>query len=632
MDINNKLVVGRYGIAFLAFSVALALRFQLTGILPPYEFPFLTFYPAVLLTAYFAGTGPGLLVSGLSVLAAWRYLGDSPGSFDVPSFGDQVALLFFGSVLVLQCLLVRLLHRALAKAQKYSDQATRLAKLSRKNELTMDAILEAMPAAIIVADKNGRPVRMNAATQRIWGEAPDTSSVDEYAQWKGWWADGSARQGQPLQAHEWGLAHALAGASRTQMVEIEPFGRPGERVMTLLSAAPIRDRVTGEVSGGVVAQIDMTESFKAQRALRESDAKFHTLADNIPQLAWMADADGTLTWYNNRWLEYTGKTIEEMQGVGWRDVHHPDYVGPVTKKIIRHIRSGLIWEDTFPLKGRDGNYRWFLSRAVPIKDENGKIVNWFGTNTDVTDQRKLEEDLRLADRHKDDFLAMLAHELRNPLAPIVAAVELLSIAAPDDARIRLTTDIIGRQARHLSSLVDDLLDVSRLRRGLISLQRIPVTVQSLIEAAIEQSHPAITARAHTFTCRMAQTDVWINADANRLIQVFANLLNNAAKYTPEGGHIEVSLDANGSEVNFAVQDNGIGMRPELLFIAFELFTQGERSPDRTQGGLGIGLALVKSLVEMHGGTVAVSSAGPGLGCRFDVTLPRWEAPGTTPAS
>jgi PAS domain S-box-containing protein len=576
-----------------------------------------------MLAAYLSGFGPGLLVSALSVLASWRYFMAPSGSFQMRSDGDIIVLFLFGVMLVLECVIVKMLHDATERERLTGEQAILFAQQSRENGRILDATFDAVPAAIIVADRSGKLVRMNAATRRIWGEAPHSNSVDAYVEWKGWWADGSARHGQPIKPHEWGLAAAIKGESRTEMVEVEPFGHPGERILTLLSAAPIRDEATGEVSGGVVAQVDITETFKAQRALQESEAKFRMLADNIPQLAWMTDPDGSATWFNSRWFDYTGAKPEDMVRFGWKEVHHPDYIRAATEKFVQHMKSGDAWEDTFPLRGRDGDYRWFLSRAVPIKDDRGKIVHWFGTNTDVTEQRNAEEALRVADRRKDEFLAMLAHELRNPLAPIVAAVDLLSFGdSPGIERVRLITEVLGRQARHLASLVDDLLDVSRVRRGLISLDRTPLIAQTVVTEAVEQARPCINANAHTFTCTITRDKAWVNADRKRLVQVFANLLNNAAKYTPKGGHIEVFLEATESEVLFAVQDNGIGMRPELLSVAFDLFAQGERGADRSQGGLGIGLALVKNLVEMHDGTVAAKSAGPGLGSRFEVKLPR----------
>lgn len=370
---------------------------------------------------------------------------------------------------------------------------------------------------------------------------------------------------------------------------------------------------------GVV--LDITARKEAELALAKSEANFRTLADNIPQLAWMANPDGWIFWYNNRWLEYTGTTLEEVQGDGWRKIVHPEHVAATATKLREHIASGAVWEDTFPMRGKDGRYRWFLSRAVPIRDAHGRITRWFGTNTDVTVQREAEEALREIDKRKDEFLAMLAHELRNPLAPIAAAADLLQRMPDDPQRIAQIGAVIARQTGHMRSLIDELLDVSRVNRGLVSLEREPVDITTLVNEAIEQTRPLIEARHHNLQVQIDTQCTLVEGDKKRLIQVLANLLNNAAKYTPEGGRIHVRVHGGPGTVRIAVSDTGQGMDAALQAHAFELFTQGERTPDRSQGGLGIGLALVKSLVQLHGGRVTAASEGPGRGSEFAIILP-----------
>ena len=237
-------------------------------------------------------------------------------------------------------------------------------------------------------------------------------------------------------------------------------------------------------------------------------------------------------------------------------------------------------------------------------------------------QRELyEERLRDADRRKDDFLAMLAHELRNPLAPISAAAELLKLGTMDEARIRQTSEIIGRQVKHMTSLVDDLLDVSRVTRGLVTLLKAPVDVRDVARDAVEQVNPLILSRRHHLTLRLLTEPALVMGDQKRLVQVIGNLLTNAAKYTHEGGNLLLTAELNAGQVLLTVEDDGIGMAPELAVRVFDLFAQAERTADRSSGGLGLGLALVKSLVELHGGDVACRSKGPGKGSRFTVRLP-----------
>jgi len=239
---------------------------------------------------------------------------------------------------------------------------------------------------------------------------------------------------------------------------------------------------------------------------------------------------------------------------------------------------------------------------------------------------RAEEALRLADRRKDEFLAMLAHELRNPLAPISAAAQLLNMGPLDSKRVERTSAIIGRQVTHMTGLIDDLLDVSRVTRGLVVLARDEIDLRRVINDAIEQVRPLIEARRHRLALRMPpKADLaLVQGDYKRLVQVLANLLNNAAKYTPEEGRLAIRLDLTREQVLVSVADSGIGIPADLLPTVFDLFSQAERTPDRAQGGLGLGLALVKSLVELHGGMVTVTSKGRNQGSEFTLRLPRLE--------
>jgi signal transduction histidine kinase/CheY-like chemotaxis protein len=273
----------------------------------------------------------------------------------------------------------------------------------------------------------------------------------------------------------------------------------------------------------------------------------------------------------------------------------------------------------------------------PIIEADGTVTGIFVQGSDVTERKAAFDALRDADRRKDEFLAMLAHELRNPLAPISAAAQLLKHAALDAHSVRTASDIINRQVSHMTSLVDDLLDVARVSRGQITLDMQSVDIKALLSEAIEQVRPLIKSRDHRFEVRQPMESLRVVGDRQRLVQVIANLLNNAAKYTQEGGAVVVRLAAEADEsVRLEVRDNGIGIDADLLPRVFGLFTQGNRSADRTQGGLGIGLALVKGIVELHGGNVVARSAGLNAGSQFTITLPRHrdpdpvDAPATAP--
>jgi signal transduction histidine kinase len=235
--------------------------------------------------------------------------------------------------------------------------------------------------------------------------------------------------------------------------------------------------------------------------------------------------------------------------------------------------------------------------------------------------QRQQDHLQGEHRRKDEFLAMLAHELRNPLAPISSAAQLLRMLFAHEPRIRQAADVIARQVTHMTHLVDDLLDVSRVTRGLVTINRTEVELGAVLREAVEQVVPVIEGRGHRLTVDAAAAPMCVNGDRTRLIQVVANLLNNAAKYTPDGGELHVSLQPQGANAILVVRDNGIGIGPELLPAVFDLFTQGQRTPDRAQGGLGLGLALVKKLVELHGGAVEAHSGGAGQGSTFTVRLP-----------
>jgi CheY-like chemotaxis protein len=249
------------------------------------------------------------------------------------------------------------------------------------------------------------------------------------------------------------------------------------------------------------------------------------------------------------------------------------------------------------------------------------VVRWLGTNTDVTLQREAEQALQQANQRKDDFLALLAHELRNPLAPISTASQLLKMDARSPENVQRSSEIIDRQVKHLSDLVNDLMDVSRVTRGLVSIDKEEVRLEDVFNDAVEQSRPLIETRRQQLVLHAGDGGDSVLGDRTRLVQVLANLLNNAAKYTQQGGRIVLAMRAQDGTVEISVADNGIGMDANLLPRVFDLFTQGERTPDRDEGGLGLGLALVKSIVALHGGSVTASSPGNGLGSTFTVSLP-----------
>ena len=377
----------------------------------------------------------------------------------------------------------------------------------------LDALLAAAPVGIIVADSEGKLIEFNPANRRIWGDAPFSSNVDEYGEWKGWWADGSERHGQRVQPSEWAMARALRGEEAPRdIVEVEAFGT-GVHSIILNSGAPIRDS-EHNIIGAVIAQMDITDRIKAEEALRQ------------------------------------------------------------------------------------------------------------------------------ADRRKDQFIAVLAHELRNPLAPIRTALDIFGLMCPDDTMLQRAREVMERQLSHMTRLIDDLLDVARVSRGIVQLKKERCDLVQIMRRAAEDYRDDFAAHGIGFDLEVPLRPVWMNGDHTRLFQIISNLLHNAAKFTHNGDRVKLSLTVENEKgtdptaadtgtpgnpghriARIEVSDTGEGMPPNLVPQLFAPFSQEQQDLGRSKGGLGLGLALVKGLTELHGGTVRVHSAGLGKGSTFTITLP-----------
>ena len=322
--------------------------------------------------------------------------------------------------------------------------------------------------------------------------------------------------------------------------------------------------------------------------------------------------------------------IDELsKGVGTMLVADEALTTDFLRSITRYLKQQQAWSDLPVLvlskRGLDSPEMrniYLKLGNVTLLERPLQSVTLVSAVSSALRARKRQYEMREIDRRKDEFLAMLAHELRNPLAPISAASDLLRLVELDRPRIQHTSEIISRQVSHMSGLIDDLLDVSRVSRGLVTLEESLLDARQIVDNAMEQVRPLIDSRRHRLTVQFPPEAAFIRGDRKRLIQVITNLLNNAAKYSPEGSDITLKMDVDEENVVFNVIDDGIGMAQKVIDHVFELFTQAERTSDRSQGGLGIGLALVKSLVEMHHGSVAAHSAGIGKGSRFIVVLPR----------
>ena len=644
----------------------------------------------------------------------------------------------------------KLAEQALRESEARAHQA---AAKAEAESFLLDAVLQAAPAGIIVAEASGKLVRMNPANERLWGMAPHSGSVDEYGEWKGWWADGSQRHGCRVEAQEWAMARALRGETAPgDIVEIEPFDAPGIRRTMLNSAAPVRD-AEGRILGAVVAQmditarveaeaavrqseerhrlvsratndviwdwdlqtnrvewneavqahfgctreelgptveswysrihpedrdrvvagihaaidgsqeswtdeyrfrrsdgsyatfldrghigrdasgravrmigsmLDLTERRRAEAALRESKERFEALADNISQLAWMTDETGSIFWYNQRWFDYTGTTLDEMQGWGWQKVHHPDHLERVLERFKKHLAAGEVWEDTFPLRSKTGEYRWFLSRARPIRDDTGQVRHWFGTNTDITEQLEAEAQLKEALRARDEFLSIASHELRTPLTSLKLQLQVTQrrIARGDQSAyepgwVGKLVEQSNRQLARLARLVNDMLDIARIRTGRLIIEPSVVDAVALTREVLERLGPHL-AEAGTPATLEAPERLLAEWDHFRIEQVVMNLLTNAMRY---GDHkpVAVKLRSHEGRVLLSVQDQGLGIAKESQERIFNRFERAISANDVS--GLGLGLFISRQIVEAHGGRIWVESDGPGHGATFFVELP-----------
>jgi len=369
---------------------------------------------------------------------------------------------------------------------------------------------------------------------------------------------------------------------------------------------------SGAVDGILVHAVDVTELVRARQQAQESEERFRTLADNMSQFAWMADETGSIFWYNQRWYDYTDTTLEEMEGWGWQKVHHPDHVARVVAKISACFQSGTPWEDTFPLRGKDGTYRWFLSRAIPIRDASGKVMRWFGTNTDVTEQRRLEQ-------QKDDFISIASHELKTPVTSAKAYAQLLALRfqKAGDAR---SADLLGKmdsQLNRLTKLIADLLDETKIEGGKLLLQPSTFDYGKLVTEVVEEVQR--TAIRHTITCELAPA-ISVTGDRERIGQVLTNLLTNAVKYSPGADRVVVRTAQGEGETITSVRDFGFGIAKEKQGKVFDRFFRIEGKEHETYPGLGLGLYISAEIVRRHRGRIWVESE-EGQGSIFAFALP-----------
>jgi PAS domain S-box-containing protein len=515
-----------------------------------------------------------------------------------------------------------------------SNRAVKEAKEDAEHHLAQwRAVVESMTEGLVLFDVNGNLLLMNPASLAMHGFASAEEMWQKFSQYTQLF-ELRDLSGSILPVEEWPLPRVLRG-ERFTAKEIELTRRDtGKSWVASYNGTPVRD-ASGAIILGVLTVRDVTEQRRTEAAVAESEARFRQLAETIPQLAWMAKPDGWIFWYNRRWFEYTGTTPEQMEGWGWQSVHDPAELPRVMEGWQRSISTGQAFEMEFPLKAADGKFRWFLTRCVPLRDGEGNILLWFGTNTDIEDRRLIaQEREQLLEREraaraeaerashmKDEFLSTLSHELRTPLNAILGWSQILKSSSAKAEDISEGLDVIERNARVQTQIIEDLLDMSRIISGKVRLDVQLLDLPGVVQAAVDTVRPAADAKGIALHMVLDSLAGPVSGDPNRLQQVFWNLLSNSVKFTPKSGRIQVVLRRVNSHVEVSVSDNGEGIKPEFLPHVFDRFRQADASTTRRHGGLGLGLSIVKQLVELHGGSVTAKSLGAGNGATFTVSLP-----------
>ena len=488
-------------------------------------------------------------------------------------------------------------------------------------------------------------------------EAPDAGSVGSFARSsEAQVLDGSAGLG----GRAWSMQQPVHAADMAD--EADPrlliasghglrsgFAFPVVAGATAYGAMEFYDRNRIEVDTVLLEAVTVIGQMVGQaldrqrvtRDMRKSEARFRTIANAVPQLAWMTGPDGAINWYNDRWYAFTGTTPQQMEGWGWMTVHHPEHLDRVLRNLRESFAVGSDWEDTFPLRAADGSYRWFLSRAMPIRvaveehhDGEGDILGWFGTNTDITAIRAAEQsqtealdEAEAANQAKSLFLANMSHELRTPLSAIIGYAEMLVEEVEDGAeREEVVRDIrkVETNARHLLGLINDVLDLSKVESGKMEAFAETFGVEAMMRDVAATVGSLVAKKGNRLVLEVAGELGTMHSDVTRIRQVLLNLLSNAAKFT-EHGVITLSAgrgpDLDGADwLSFAISDTGLGMSEEQLAKLFQRFQQADASTTRNYGGTGLGLSLTRAFSELLGGTVEVRSQ-PGEGSTFTMRIP-----------
>lgn len=502
------------------------------------------------------------------------------------------------------------------------EEVKRLELALRDSEARRQAILDAALDCIVTMDAHGRVVEFNPAAEATFGYSREQAVGRAVAD--------LIIPPEFRAAHWAGLARALdsgQGKFLGRRVEVEALRADGTRIAVELAISPIR--LSGQPAFFTAYLRDITARRRAEAALRQSEESYRTLVEQVKDYAiFRTDAEGRAVTWNEGVHRVLG--FEEHEFIGQdivAAIFLPDDVrnGSAQKELQKAAATGVANDDRW-MRRKDGTPFFAFGVTTALRDERGQLAGFTKVMRDMTERKALEDALKDADRRKDEFIATLAHELRNPMGPIVNAVTLLCQARPADPKMQWSCDVIERQVSHMRHLLHDLLDMNRISTGRIELQKERVTLAQVLQGAMEAVQPLVERRSHTLEASLPPAPVHVHGDAVRLTQVFMNLLNNAAHYTEPGGRIRVLARLQEGEACVSIRDTGIGIAADKLAHVFDMYFQAEGGFERVHGGLGIGLSLSRRLVEMHGGRIEARSAGVGQGSEFVVWLPALAEP------
>jgi len=612
--------VSNYVLSFAALVAAVLLRALLDRWLGD-SLPLVMPLGAVALSVWLGGYRPAVMVTVLGFLAC-AYLFIPPrGQIDLvdPELLVRMVGYLFACALIIGFGVAFQRAQAHAHAESELTRMTAQLQVEKGNQLIaarlLASIVESSDDAILSKSLAGVIQSWNAGAERLFGYTA-AQAIGRHV---------SFIIPPERMDEEDRIIASLKAGRRIEHFETERVRSDGRRILVSLTISPIKDD-EGRVIGASKIARDITE----RRQVEAEREKFVTLVESSMDFIGICDLQGSPLFVNRAGLAMVGlDSLDEARRVPVASFFFPEDQSRMMQEFFPSVlREGHGEIDVRFRNFKTGEARWMAYKVLTLPDESGQPIAFATVSQDVTERRRLEDNLRElaanlseADRRKNEFLAMLAHELRNPLAPLSNAARAVRLGGREGESLRSASDMLERQVAQMSRLVDDLLDMSRITRGRIELRKERVDLGSIVSHAVEAARALYRSMDHEMTVTMPDTPMQLSADPTRLAQVVGNLLNNASKFTDKGGHVWLTVERDGHEAVIRVRDNGIGIAEEHIPGLFEMFAQIDTSLERSRGGLGIGLTLVKTLVEMHGGTVHARSDGPARGSEFTVRLP-----------